>query len=238
MKRSFKIDQPAHNLTAGITGEIPRLRRYALTLTRAQIDIDDLVQECIVRALSKAHLWQEGTNLRAWLFAIMRNTHIDEMRRVKREGLSVQVRESEPLLGHPAEQSKRLELRDLCRALSRLPDAQRIAVLLTGLDGMSQKAMAAIAGVPVGTIRARISRGRAALRRLTEVTDTALGPSDLVFLADTSPRCVSDADVSRPSLRRSKGEPGFPRPPRFQAILNGFNGVHARCSPSGRHARR
>jgi RNA polymerase sigma-70 factor, ECF subfamily len=156
-----------HDLNTRIEAEIPRLRRYAYTLARDQIAADDLVQDCIVRALSKIDLWRYGTNLHAWLSAIMRNEHVNEVRRVVREGASVVVREDEPLLGRAAEQDRRLELRDLHRALDRLPNEQRTAVLLTGLYGVSYKAVADIAGVPVGTIRARVSRARAALRHLT-----------------------------------------------------------------------
>jgi RNA polymerase sigma-70 factor, ECF subfamily len=171
LKPSLRPDQTTSNLNARIEAAVPSLRRYAHALARDQITVDDLVQDCIVRALSKIHLWKDGTNLRAWLFTIMRHEYIDGVRRAVREGTPVLVHDSEPLLRRPAEQAKRLELLDLCRALSQLPADQRTAVLLAGMDGMTYKAVADIVGAPVGTIRARISRGRAALRRLTEVAE-------------------------------------------------------------------
>lgn len=163
MELSFEID----DLNARIEAEIPCLRRYAHTLTRDRVAADDLVQDCIVRALSNIHLWQRGTNFHAWLFAIMRNEYVDGVRRATRGGTPPLARETEPLFKRAAEQDKRLEVRDLNRALRRLSEEQRIAVLLAGLDGLSYKTVADLAGVPLGTIRARISRARAALRRLT-----------------------------------------------------------------------
>jgi RNA polymerase sigma-70 factor, ECF subfamily len=145
---------------------IPRLRRYALALTRNEVAADDLVQDCLVRALAKQHLWQEGTDLRAWLFTILHNQHVNHVRRSVREGLAVAVCETEPSLTRAADHEKRLELRDLDRALAQLPDEQRAVILMVGLEGMSYEAVADIIGVPVGTVRSRLSRGREALRHL------------------------------------------------------------------------
>jgi RNA polymerase sigma-70 factor, ECF subfamily len=150
-----------------IEAEIPRLRRYARALTRDVVTADDLVQDCLTRALGKLHLWQEGSDLRAWLFTILHNQYVNHIRRAVREGVSVGYHESEPLLSRPAQQGKRLELRDLARAIARLPEEQRLVVLLIGLEGMRYEEVAAILGVPVGTVRSRLSRGRDALRRLT-----------------------------------------------------------------------
>jgi RNA polymerase sigma-70 factor (ECF subfamily) len=149
-----------------IEAQIPRLRRYARALTRDETAADDLVQDCLVRALAKQHLWQEGTDLRAWLFTILHNQHVNHVRRSIREGLAVAVSETEPSLTHAANHDKRLELRDLDRALAKLPDEQRTIILLVGLENMRYEAVAEIVGVPVGTVRSRLSRGREALRRL------------------------------------------------------------------------
>jgi len=149
-----------------IEAEIPRLRRYARVLVRNNSDADDLIQDCLARAVAKQHLWQEGTNLRAWLFSILHNQHINQIRRDLRMGTRVELIEAEPQLGRPAEQDKRLELRDLERALSQLPEEQRAAILLVGLEGFSYHDVADILGIPTGTVRSRISRGRDALRRL------------------------------------------------------------------------
>jgi len=150
-----------------IEAEIPRLRRYARALTRDIAVADDLVQDCLTRALGKLHLWQEGSDLRAWLFTILHNQYVNYIRRAVREGATVGLNENEPLLRRPPQQSKRLELRDLERAITKLPEEQRTVILLVGLEGMRYEEVAAILDVPVGTIRSRLSRGREALRRLT-----------------------------------------------------------------------
>jgi RNA polymerase sigma factor (sigma-70 family) len=150
-----------------IEAEIPRLRRYARALTRDVVTADDLVQDCLTRALGKLHLWQEGTDLRAWLFTILHNQYVNHIRRAVREGAPVGLNESEPLLSRAPQQGKRLELRDLERAMAKLPEEQRSVILLVGLEGMRYEEVAAILDVPVGTIRSRLSRGREALRRLT-----------------------------------------------------------------------
>jgi RNA polymerase sigma-70 factor (ECF subfamily) len=154
-----------------LEAEIPRLRRYARALTRDTTAADDLVQDCMVRGLAKQHLWMEGTDLRAWLFTIMHNQYVNAVRRGVREGLSVSPSDTEPSLRRAATQDKGLELRDLDRAMAQLPKEQRSIILLVGLEGMSYEAVAEVMGIPVGTVRSRLSRGREALRRLTGVSD-------------------------------------------------------------------
>jgi RNA polymerase sigma-70 factor, ECF subfamily len=149
-----------------IEAEIPRLRRYARALTRDVIAADDLVQDCLARALGKLHLWQRGTDLRAWLFTILHNQYVNYVRRSVREGVVVGLSDSEPFLTRPPQQGQRLELRDLERAIAKLPEEQRSAILLVGLEGMRYEEVAAVLDVPVGTVRSRLSRGREALRRL------------------------------------------------------------------------
>jgi RNA polymerase sigma-70 factor, ECF subfamily len=150
-----------------IEAEIPRLRRYARALTRDFVAADDLVQECLTRALGKLDLWQQGTDLRAWLLTILHNQYINHVRRTAREGTAVGLSERELLLARAPQQGSRLELRDLERAIAKLPHTQRSVILLIGLEGMSYGEVAAVLKVPVGTIRSRLSRGREALRRLT-----------------------------------------------------------------------
>jgi RNA polymerase sigma-70 factor, ECF subfamily len=149
-----------------IEAEIPRLRRYARVLARDVAGADDLVQDCLTRALEKLHLWQEGTDLRAWLFTILHNQHVNHVRRAVREGAPVGLSETEPMLAQMPRQGKRLELRDLERALAKLPDDQRSVILLVGLEGMRYEEVAEILDIPIGTVRSRLSRGRDALRRL------------------------------------------------------------------------
>jgi RNA polymerase sigma-70 factor, ECF subfamily len=154
------------DLHRNIEAEIPRLRRYARALVRDVVAADDLVQESLTRALAKLHLWQEGTNLRAWLITILHNQYVNDVRRAMRAGRPVELSEAEGLLSRSADQDKRLELRDLERALARLPEVQRVPILLVGLEGLGYEAAAAVLGIPVGTVRSRLSRGRDALRRL------------------------------------------------------------------------
>jgi RNA polymerase sigma-70 factor, ECF subfamily len=149
-----------------IEAEIPRLRRYARVLARDPAAADDLVQECLTRALGKLHLWQEGSNLRAWLFTILHNQHVNFVRRSIRTGPTVEFGENQFLLSQPANQEKHLELRDLNRALNRLPLEQRSVILLVGMEGMSYGDVSLALGIPVGTVRSRLSRGRDALRQL------------------------------------------------------------------------
>ncbi|HUH86037.1 MAG TPA: sigma-70 family RNA polymerase sigma factor [Stellaceae bacterium] len=149
-----------------IEHQIPRLRRYARALTRDATRADDLVQSCLMRALAKSHLWQPGTDLRAWLFTILHNQHVNDVRRAVREGVSVPVEDAAPLLTAPAAQGAALQLRDLDRAMARLPEEQRQVLLLVGLEGMRYEEVAAVLQLPVGTVRSRLSRGRDAVRRL------------------------------------------------------------------------
>jgi RNA polymerase sigma-70 factor (ECF subfamily) len=154
------------NIHREIEAEIPRLRRYARALTRDVFTADDLVQDSLARALGKLHLWQEGTDLRAWLFTILHNQYVSHIRRAVREGIVVGLGDNEPLLTRPPPQGHRLELRDLERAIARLPAEQRTVILLIGLEGMRYEEVAAVLDVPVGTVRSRLSRGRKTLRRL------------------------------------------------------------------------
>ena len=146
-----------------IEAEIPRLRRYARALARDVAAADDLVQDCLTRALGKLHLWQEGTDLRAWLFTILHNQYVNQVRRSVREGAAVGLSETEPMLTRAPHQGKRLELRDLERAMAKLPEEQRSVILLVGLEGMRYEEVAEVLGVPVGTIRSRLfARSRVA----------------------------------------------------------------------------
>lgn len=143
--------------------EIPRLRRYARALMRNPTDADDLVQETLVRALSKSHLWQVGTDLRAWLFTIMHNSRVNGVRRSVRSGIAVSDDEL-GLVGVSGGQHERISLTETQAAIDRLPEEQRATVLLIGLEGLDYEEAAAVLCIPLGTVRSRLSRGRAQLR--------------------------------------------------------------------------
>jgi RNA polymerase sigma-70 factor (ECF subfamily) len=149
-----------------LEAEIPRLRRYALALTHNRVRADDLIQSCLVRALAKRHLWQEGTDLRAWLFTILHNQHVNEVRRSARGGTHVPVEDLAAVLPIEENATTALQLRDLDRTLERLPETQRQVILLVGLEGMRYEEVAKILDIPIGTVRSRLSRGREMLRQL------------------------------------------------------------------------
>lgn len=143
--------------------EIQRLRRYARALTCDRERADDLVQDCLTRALAKQHLWQPGTDLRAWLFTILHYSRVGDLRPSGREALRnrIAIKILTPL---PSGADSRLELLDLHRAIGKLPEHQRQVLLLVGLEGISYGQAAAVIGVPVGTVRSRIARARESLR--------------------------------------------------------------------------
>lgn len=147
---------------------LPNLRRYARSLTHDAVDADDLVQECLTRALGRLHLWKVGTNLRAWLFRILHNEYINQIRRVARQGTAVDWCECESALTCAPGQIEHLEIRDLVKALASLPEQQRTAVLMISLTSDYCEAASACK-VPIGTIRSRLSRGRKTLRALMSV---------------------------------------------------------------------
>ena len=156
-----------------LEAEIPRLRRYARALTRDATRADDLVQNCLNRALAKRHLWQPGTDLRAWLFTILHNQHVNDVRRAVHEGIHIAVEDMAPVLIVQPSALAALQLRDLEAAIAKLPQDQRQVILLVGLEGMRYEEVALILGIPVGTVRSRLSRGRDQLRRLMDMGDEA-----------------------------------------------------------------
>jgi RNA polymerase sigma-70 factor, ECF subfamily len=149
-----------------LEAQLPRLRRYARALTRDPSRADDLIQDTLVRALAKQHLYQDGTNLRAWLFTLMHNQHVNDVRRNVREGDSLDVDTVAAHLVAVTDPTASRQLRELDEAIGKLAMEQRQVILLIGLEGMSYEETAAILNVPVGTVRSRLSRGREALRRL------------------------------------------------------------------------
>jgi RNA polymerase sigma-70 factor, ECF subfamily len=153
-----------------IADELPRLRRYARALLKNPDRADDLVQDTIVRALAKSHLWQPDTDLRAWLFTLMHNQYVNFVRKSVREGSHCSI-EAAYDLGKPASQTDNLMLRDFKRALDALPVEQRSVVLLIGLEGMKYEDVADVLQVPVGTVRSRLSRAREAMRHLMDAPE-------------------------------------------------------------------
>ena len=116
--------------------EIPRLRRYARALTRASDRADDLVQDTLLRALTKLHLWQPETDIRAWLFTIMHNQYVNTVRREMREAATVDIEHTASTMVATTDPTARRQLVELDQALARLSAEQREVLLLVGLEGM------------------------------------------------------------------------------------------------------
>jgi RNA polymerase sigma-70 factor (ECF subfamily) len=148
---------------ADVAVHIPRLRRYARALAGERYAADDLVQDTLERALNKFHLWRPGSDLRAWLFALMHNVFVNQLR-------ARGARPEEPLDEQfdvaAAAAGDRLAVRDLDAALARLPVEQREVVLLVGLEELSYAEAARALGIPIGTVMSRLFRGRERLRAL------------------------------------------------------------------------
>ena len=153
----------AYSFHREIESLMPRLSSFARFLTKNASDADDLVQDSVERALLKSSQFTPGTNLRAWMFTIMRNTHINEIRRRARRGVTTDAYDCEDLFPVAADQEDRIELRDVARAYDRLSDDHRKVIELAGIQGRSYREMSELLDVPVGTVRSRLSRARAQL---------------------------------------------------------------------------
>jgi RNA polymerase sigma-70 factor (ECF subfamily) len=168
------MDQKVENKTSSkdsslLVPEIPYLRRYARALTRNAADADDLVQTALMRAVANFDRFETSTNLRAWLLTIVHNVFIDSTRRVKRERDGNETAEERMggLVTSP-NQVAALQLGKLESALARLPQEQRITLILVALEDMSYEEAAKVTGVPVGTVRSRLSRARHAVMAMIE----------------------------------------------------------------------
>jgi RNA polymerase sigma-70 factor, ECF subfamily len=147
-----------------ISREIPRLRRYALTLVDNPDSADDLVQDCLERALQKRHLWLRRGSIRGWLYRVMRNVFLNQTSRINRDRRNVPIEDMPELTSRLPGQDDRLMCNDIAAAIGALPADQRDAIVLTALEEFSYDEAADILGIPLGTLRSRLSRGRDRLR--------------------------------------------------------------------------
>jgi len=154
-------------LAEELVTHVTSLRRYALLLVGNSTDADDAVQEALTRVLGRARGWAPIDDLRAYLFSTLHNVFIDSTRREKRMPSDFLSEDALASLTSPADQQKRLELRDTILALAKLPIEQREVVLLVGLEGLSYQETAQALEIPIGTVMSRLSRGREALRAMT-----------------------------------------------------------------------
>lgn len=164
---------------------IPHLRRYARSMARNPVAADDLVQESLLRALAKSHLYRPGTNLRSWLFTILRNQHVSDLRRNSRTGVAVDPDNAAAALATPACQETGPIMIAVNRAMQKLPDEQRILIELVALEGKSYKEIAKAYGLALGTVKSRISRGRNQLRKAIDGSGTYKSPASRPMLDPT-----------------------------------------------------
>ena len=159
---------PLHDLEQLIVEQIPRLRRYARALIRGDHSrADDLVQDSLERAWSRWHLWRRGSDLRPWLFTIMHNVYVNDLRRYRNgPGFVSLDKEHDNIAMDGTRTEETLVLDDLHAAIGALPPEQRAIVLLVSLEGLRYEQVAEILAIPVGTVMSRLSRGRQQLRTL------------------------------------------------------------------------
>jgi RNA polymerase sigma-70 factor, ECF subfamily len=157
--------------TDRIVAELPRLRRFARALCADPGVADDLVQDCVERALGRLKMFRAGTNLRAWLFTIMRNIYISSLRAKSASGEgNMRSLDAEgaplPVPANLDTPEAIMGARDIVHALEQLPLPQREVLVLVALEGMSYLETSQIIGVPTGTVMSRLARSREKLRQI------------------------------------------------------------------------
>ncbi len=176
-----------------IAREIPRLRRYALTLVNEPEAADDLVQDTLERAIRKRGQWRRRGAIRSWLYRILYNVFVNNRAANAKHNRDVGLDDA-PQLWSRARQEDQAHCRDIAEAMQRLPHDQRAAIALTAVEGLPYDEAADVLDIPIGTLRSRLSRGREALRAMCHghVTDEQREGDD------------SAASAARPPLRRVK----------------------------------
>jgi RNA polymerase sigma factor (sigma-70 family) len=159
---------------------IPALRRYARALMRDRAGADDLVQDCLERAVSRWYQRRDG-DVRAWLFTILHNLAVNQFRKAASRGRHVAIDETnEDSFGEAASQEQKLIYQDVLAKLARLPEDQRAVLLLVAVEDLSYAEAAKMLGIPVGTVMSRLSRARERLQQ--EIEGGAAQPSNVVSL--------------------------------------------------------
>ena len=190
-----------------IEGELPFLRRIARRWHRDQANADDLIQETLMQALTNAQLWEPGSNLHGWLFTIMRNRFLAAAARSKRSDLALDTIGMAEAGFSTSLPEARLMIRDVQRALRRLPSNQRTAIKFIGIDGKSYEEAAHLMRMSVAAVRCHLARGRKCVR--TMVNGGAMRPSPTLDPATGS--CLRRGWRSDPVTRRLAefAEPAF-----------------------------
>jgi RNA polymerase sigma-70 factor, ECF subfamily len=162
-----------------LVAALPRLRRYARVLAGDLNRADDLVQDTLARAWEKRRLWQTGSDLRAWLFTIMHNVHVNQHARRRRERAENSLDADDgPIVGWEisvrATQCDRVELAEVLLQMGRLPVEQREVLILAAVEELRYEEIAAALAIPIGTVMSRLSRARDKLRRMAVEPPSAL----------------------------------------------------------------
>ena len=164
---------------------LPNLRAFAISLAGRHDKADDLVQDTIMKAWGKQESFEAGTNIKAWLFTILRNEFYSQMRKRGREIQDSDGFFTDSMAVHPAQQGN-LDMQDFKKALEKLPDDQREAIILVGASGFAYEEAAEICGCAVGTIKSRVSRARIHLKELLDVSGEANYGPDAATASITS----------------------------------------------------
>jgi len=159
-----------HDPRDEIVDHLPSLRAFAMSLTRNSATADDIVQDTIVKAWSNIEKFEPGTNMRAWLFTILRNTYYSLHRKRAREVADIDGEYAARMSEKP-EHDGRLSMNDFREAFAQLPDDQREVLILVGASGFSYEEAAQMCGCAVGTIKSRANRGRKRLAELMQLDD-------------------------------------------------------------------
>lgn len=147
---------------------LPALKRFAFTLTRNEDRASDLVQDCVERALRKAHLF-DGANLRSWLFTVCRRIFLNQIRSEKVRGISVTMEDAPQIrLSFNQTQEIHMHFQDVADAFELLPMNDKVVLSLVVIEGLKYEEVASLFDVPIGTVRSRLSRARARLQGLIE----------------------------------------------------------------------
>jgi RNA polymerase sigma-70 factor (ECF subfamily) len=151
-----------------VIDQIPHLRRYAAALLGDRDAADDLVQDCLTRAVDRLDSWRPDSSMRAWLFTILHNLYVNQRRDQGRQGALYAPTGDIDRQTTPPSQDASLALRDISAALAQLSPEQRSVILLVGLEGLSYADAAMVTGAPLGTVMSRLARGRERLRQIMD----------------------------------------------------------------------
>ena len=165
------------NLHGQLISLLPRLRRFAFTLTGSMDDAEDVLQAACEKALKSLDRFEKGTRMDSWMYRIIQNCWIDQVRARKVRGSVVEMEIAERVAGSDARQDTeaRLTLRRVQEKVAELPEEQRVLIAMVSVEGLSYKEAAVALDIPIGTVMSRLARGRRRLHELLELPGTAAG---------------------------------------------------------------